>query len=378
MSLSQNPQALSEELSRDKVIIRTSILGIIANVALAAFKVVVGLLSRSIAVILDAVNNLSDAAASVITIVGTKLASKNPDRKHPFGYGRIEYMSALIISFLVLYAGATSLVESVKKIITPEEPDYSPVSLIIIGTGVAVKFFLGRYVKHVGKTVNSDSLINSGEDASLDSIISASTLVAAIIFTLTKVSLEAWLGAVISLVILKSGLSMLKETLSRLLGERADGKLITEIKTSVRKIEGVLGVYDLVLNNYGPDTFTGSLHIEVDDQMKANEIDRLMRTVTESVYKTHGIYLTGISIYASKDHSENKKKVWEAVKGVPYILSMHGFYEENDPPYIRFDLVISFDSPDRSKTWQEAYARVCEAFPGYTIHMAMDADFSET
>ena len=208
-----------KEVSREKVIVRTSIIGIIANVLLAAFKAAVGLLSHSIAVILDAVNNISDAGSSVITIVGAKLAGREPDKKHPFGYGRIEYLSAMIISVIVLYAGITSLVESIRKIINPETPDYSAVSLIIIGTAVAVKFFLGRYVKATGEKVNSDSLINSGEDARLDAVISASTLLAAAIFLIFHISLEAWLGALISLVIIKSGLEMLKDTISRILGE---------------------------------------------------------------------------------------------------------------------------------------------------------------
>ena len=176
---------------RDKKIIRTSVIGILANVFLAAFKAVVGLTSNSIAIVMDAVNNLSDAASSVITIVGTKLAGREADRKHPFGYGRIEYLSAMVISLLVLYAGVTALTESIKKIIHPDVPDYSAVALIIVAVGVVTKILLGRYVKRVGESVHSDSLVNSGEDATLDSIISASTLVAAAIYLIFHVSLEA-------------------------------------------------------------------------------------------------------------------------------------------------------------------------------------------
>lgn len=141
----------NQNISRDKVIVRTSIIGILANVFLAAFKAFVGLTSNSIAIVMDAVNNLSDAASSVITIVGTKLAGKAPDKKHPFGYGRIEYLSAMVISLIVLYAGVTAFVESVKKIITPDTPDYSAAALIIVRVAVVVKIILGRYVKHIGK-----------------------------------------------------------------------------------------------------------------------------------------------------------------------------------------------------------------------------------
>ena len=161
------------ELNRDAVIIRTSRIGIMTNVFLAAFKALVGLASRSIAVTLDAVNNLSDALSSIITIIGTKLAGKEPDKKHPLGHGRIEYLSAMVVSGIVLYAGITSAVESVKKIIHPEVPDYSTISLFIIAVAVGVKIVLGRYVKGQGEKVNSGSLVASGSDAMFDAVLSA-------------------------------------------------------------------------------------------------------------------------------------------------------------------------------------------------------------
>ena len=194
MSKSNKPAAKN----RDAVIVRTSVIGIIANIFLAAFKAAVGILSNSIAVVLDAVNNLSDVLSSVVTIAGTKLAGKKPDKKHPLGYGRVEYLSAMIVAAIVLYAGITSLVESIKKIINPETPDYSAVSLIIIGSAVFVKIFLGIYVKKKGQSVNSGSLIASGSDALFDAILSASVLVSAIIFMLTGISLEAYVGVLIS------------------------------------------------------------------------------------------------------------------------------------------------------------------------------------
>lgn len=155
--------------NRNAVIIKTSIIGIATNVLLAIFKAIVGLLANSIAVVLDAINNLSDAMSSIITIVGTKLAGKSPDKKHPLGYGRVEYLSATLISFIVLYAGIASLRESIKTIISPTKPDYSTLTLVIIIVGVVTKIILGRYVKSVGVKMNSASLINSGEDATLDS-----------------------------------------------------------------------------------------------------------------------------------------------------------------------------------------------------------------
>ncbi|MBQ3637027.1 MAG: cation transporter, partial [Clostridia bacterium] len=261
----------------------------VANVFLAGFKAVIGLMTHSIAIVLDAVNNISDAGSSLITIVGTKLAGREPDKKHPFGYGRIEYLSAMIISVIVLYAGITSFVESVKQILHPETPEYNAVSLVIVAVAVVVKILLGRYVKSVGVRVNSDSLVNSGEDATLDSIISASTLVAAGIFLIFHVSLEAWLGAVISAVIIKSGIEMLRDTISQLLGERNDRELARKIRETVMSFPGVEGAYDLVLNNYGPDTWNGSIHIEVPDTYSADRLDQMLREIMVKVHSEHRV-----------------------------------------------------------------------------------------
>ena len=366
---------------RDAVIIRTSIIGILANVFLAAFKAVVGLASNSIAIVMDAVNNVSDAASSVITIVGTKLAGKEPDRKHPFGYGRIEYLSAMVISILVLYAGVTAFVESVKKIIHPDTPDYSAVSLIIVGVAVVVKIFLGRYVKSVGEKVNSDSLVNSGKDAMLDSIISASTLVAAAIYLIFHVSLEAWLGAIIALVIIKSGVGMLRETLSQILGERADAELAREIKASVVSYRQVSGAYDLVLHNYGPDAYNGSIHIEVPDTLSADDLDKLIRTITVDVYKKHNVLLTAIGVYSVNTRNPEAVAAREKVTGIvmshAHILQIHGFYYDQAEKKIRFDIVVSFSAPDRHQVYSEVCADVQKAYPDFTLQIAMDTDFSE-
>ena len=368
-------------LERDEKIIQTSIVGIVANVFLAAFKTFVGLTANSIAIVMDAVNNLSDAASSIITIVGTKLAGKQPDKKHPFGHGRVEYLSAMLISFLVLYAGITALVESVKKIISPETPDYSSVALIIVAVAVVVKIVLGRYVKKVGEEVNSDSLINSGEDATLDSIISASTLVAAGIYILFHISLEAWLGAIIAVVIIKSGIEMLQETISKILGERVDAQLARDIKETVKSFPDVSGAYDLVIHNYGPNTYNGSVHIEVPDTLSADELDKLIRKITIEVIKKHNVILTAIGVYSinTKDPEAValRKKTESAVMAIEHVLQMHGFYLDKKDKVLRFDVVVSFDAEDRGQVYHNVCDCVQTMFPGYELQIAMDVDYSE-
>lgn len=370
---------MTEQTSRDKIIIRTSVIGILANVFLAAFKAAVGLTSNSIAIVMDSVNNLSDAASSVITIVGTKLAGKEPDKEHPFGYGRIEYLSAMVISLLVLYAGVTSFVESVKKIIHPDTPDYSAPALIIIAVAVVVKIVLGRYVKSVGEKVNSDSLINSGEDATLDSVISASTLVAAAIYIIFHISLEAWLGAVIAAVIIKSGLDMLKETISKILGEPADDQLAKRIKQTINSYPEINGAYDLVLHNYGPDSYNGSVHIEVPDTLSVDDLDRLIRRVTLDVYKKHDVILTAIGVYSINTRDTEIVAAREKISGIvrenPHVLQMHGFYLDKKEKSIRFDIVVSFDAKDRWQVYRDVCERVQKEYPDYKLQVAIDMDF---
>ena len=366
---------------RNKTIIRASITGIAANLLLAAFKAIVGLTANSIAIVMDAVNNVSDAASSVITIVGAKLAGKEPDRKHPFGYGRIEYLSSMIISVIVLYAGITAFVESVKKIIEPEVPDYSTVSLVIIGVAVIVKIVLGLYVKKTGKKVNSDSLINSGNDALLDSVISVSTLAAAAVYLIFKVSLEAWLGAVIAVVIIKAGFSMLRETLSKILGERVDMDLARDIKATISAFPEVNGVYDLVMHNYGPNSYNGSVHIEVPDTLSADDLDKLLRKIQVKVNNEHDVILTAIGVYSYNTRDpfavESREKVSGIIKDVENVIQMHGFYIDKEEKTIRFDIVVSFDAKDRSEVYRETVEKVQKEFPGYTLQVAVDTDFSE-
>ena len=372
---------MNEQTSRNKAIIRTSIIGILANVFLAAFKAVVGLTSNSIAIVMDAVNNLSDAASSVITIVGTKLAGKEADKKHPFGYGRIEYLSAMVISLLVLYAGITAFIESVKKIIHPDVPDYSVTALVIVAVAVLVKILLGRYVKSVGEKVNSDSLVNSGKDAVLDSVISASTLLAAGIYLVFHISLEAWLGAIIALVIVKSGFEMLRETLSKILGERADAQLARDIKETICSNPEISGAYDLVLHNYGPDSHNGSVHVEVPDTLSADDLDKLIRNVTIDVFQKHDVILTAIGVYSinTKDPAAAaaREKVSQIVTGNPYVLQMHGFYLDEAEKTLRFDIVVSFDAEDRRQVYREVCENVQKEYPDYTLQVVMDTDFSE-
>ena len=366
---------------REKEIIKVSIIGIIANLFLAAFKAAIGALTNSIAITLDAVNNLSDVLSSIITIIGTRIAGRKPDKKHPLGHGRVEYLSAGLIAIIVLYAGITSLVESVKKILNPSEPEYTNIALIIVAVAVVVKLVLGSYVKSKGKKLNSDSLVASGEDARLDAVISASTVVAALIYIFWGVSLESYLAALISLVIIKAGYEMISETLSEIIGERIDKDVIDELKQTIMEFEDVYGVYDVVLHNYGPDTLIGSLHIEVLDTYTAGQLDELERHLMKAVYDKNNIILAGISVYARNSKDDRAKQDFEKVRHLvmshKYVLQMHGFYINYEEKIMNFDIILDFDSPDRNEEYMHILSDVQEAFPDFAIGITLDLDVSD-
>ena len=380
MSKNQSASA-APEISRDKVIIRTSVIGIAANVLLAAFKATIGIVSHSIAVTLDAVNNLSDALSSIITIVGTKLSGRLPDKKHPMGYGRIEYLSAMIVSGIVLYAGITSAVESVKKIFHPEQPEYSTVSLAIIAVAVVVKIVLGRYVKAQGEKVNSGSLVASGSDAMFDAILSASVLACAIVFMVSGVSLEAYVGAGISAVIVKSGIEMMVETLNQILGERADKETTDQIKQLLTEEPIVRGAYDLIMYNYGPDKDLASVHLELPDTMTVREVDRLTRKLEAKVQRETGVILTGVGVYSyntgNTEAARIQNDVRERVLAHEWAVQFHGFYVDVEAKEMAFDVVMSFDIAPR-----EGVEIICreiqQAYPDYRIVVAPDIDASVT
>lgn len=368
-------------MDREIIIVRTGFIGIIANVFLAGFKAVIGFISGSIAITLDAVNNLTDVLSSVITIITTKLAGRTPDKKHPYGHGRIEYLSAMIIAVIILYAGITSLVESVKKIISPETPDYAPVSLIILAVAVAVKIVLGLYVRATGEKVNSDSLVASGKDALLDAVISTSTLVAAGIFLIWHVSLEAWLAAVISLVIIKAGIDMLREGISSVLGERADSELSLKVLSTIRSYPEVSGAYDLIIHNYGPDRYTGSVHIELPADYSVKELDLLQRKISEKVYLETGVGLTGISVYAKQEDSAFSNRVYGDLRDIlaqhPEVLQLHGFSVDEKEKMIRFDVVVDFSAKNRKEIFQDIVVKIQEKYPDYQICPVLDADVTD-
>jgi cation diffusion facilitator family transporter len=367
-------------MNRSQEIIRTSWIGIVTNVLLAGFKAAVGILASSVAIVMDAVNNLSDALSSVITIVGTKLSQRPADHKHPFGFGRIEYFSAIIIAIIVLTAGITSLIESVKKIFDPTRPEYTTTTLIVIVVAIVVKLVLGQYVKRKGKQLKSDALIASGSDALFDAIITLATLVSAGVMLLWDVSLDGILGALISLVIIKAGIEMLASPINELLGTSIPAELSKQIVKEVSAFEGVHGVYDLILHNYGPDVKIGSLHINVYDTMSAHDIHGLTRRITMQMIERHNIIMT-VGVYAVAT-GENRvaalqAQVMQTLAAHKDIIQVHGFYYSEKEKMLSVDVVPDITVHDDAVFINQLTSEIQPLVPEMQVVIVVDHNYCE-
>ena len=366
-------------MDREKKIIKTSILGIVMNVILVIFKAVVGLITNSIAIILDAVNNLTDVISSVVTIVGTKLANKKPDREHPYGHGRIEYFATIIIAVLILVAGIIAMKEAIEKIINPAGIEYSITSMVIIALAVIVKYAFSRYAKKVGKDINSQTLVATGQDAFMDAILSFATLVAAIINYSLHLSFEGYLGILISVFIIKTSIDILKDSVSRIIGERADKEIIDKIKNRILLYDDIQGVCDLILHNYGPSRVIGTANVQVRDKMTAQEIHTLTKKITSDIFSDFGIIMS-IGIYATNEQGEFediRTDIGEAVKEYENIKQMHGLYVDSETNSIFFDLIFDFECKDSERIRDRIVEKLKLKYPEYNYYVMIDADMSE-
>ena len=366
--------------NRSKKIVRTSFVGILTNLGLVAVKAFVGIVAMSVSIIMDAINNFSDALSSVITIVGTKLSQKKPDAKHPYGHGRIEYLTSLIISIIILIAGSSAIFESILTIIQGNKPTFNTLSVILISIAVVVKILLGLYFRYVGKKVNSEALKGSGIDALFDALLSLATLVAIIVALIWDVNIEGYVGVIIGLFMIKSGIDVLRTSLSSIIGERTSKETSEAIKKLVCSNEEVKGAYDLIVNNYGPDRGIGSIHIEVDDTLTAKEIHPLTRRIAAQVYQEFGIIMT-IGIYASNSSNDEIVKIRDEIKkevlSHPTIKQMHGFYCDLELKSISFDVIVDFKDKDASKLIKEIKEHLQSKFPDYHFYIVEDKDFAD-
>ena len=365
--------------SRSAKITIASFVGIFTNLLLVIFKAIVGYLSNSIAIMLDAVNNFSDMLSSLVTIVGIKYASRAPDRNHPMGHGRFEYLGESVIAIIISYIGLTALWESIQKIIHPEETNYTVATVIVVVVAIIAKVLLGFYVKKVGKDTESDMLKNSGQDALFDSLISAGTLVAIIVSFIWQISIEPYLAAVISVIIVRSGIKMIIDAFSTILGERIDHKTSVAIKRTISAIDGVSGAYDLIVHDYGHDRAFASVNIEVPSTITASEIDDLSRVIRKKVYSKHHVLIASVGIYSINTKDKESRDAYHLVRDMlakyEHVDSIHGFKLNKEEKEISFDVVVTFG--DTKNYYRRIVADLKELFPDYTFNISIDFDFSD-
>lgn len=340
----QNPD------TREGIIAATSGLGIAVNILIAASKVVIGLIASSIAIISEGVNNAADALTSLLTLLGAKLAGKHPDKKHPFGYGRIEYLTGLVIAVLILVTGVEMLIGAVKLIFEPNENlEFSVLSLVIVAVSAVVKFFLGLYTIRMGKKAGSGALEGVGLECRNDAFVSVVTIVTAVIWLVWGFSIDAYAGIFTSLLIIKAGFEVLRDTVSELLGRPGEKELAAAIYKQVRETEGVLGAADMMLHNYGPDRWSGSVNVEIDHEKPVGEVyEKLHQLQLRIMHEQNVVMVFGI--YAvDEDHAgmkELRSDIGAFVLRTEHVRSFHALYLDPHSDALYVDLVVDYDLSD--------------------------------
>ena len=364
--------------SREGLIAATSGIGVIVNLLIAAVKVVLGFLTSSIAITSEGVNNAADALTSVLTLIGTKLAGKHPDSRHPFGYGRIEYLTSLVISVLIVVTGAEMLTGSVRRIFEPEEMSVSTLSLIIVAVSAVMKFLLGLFTIRMGKKAESTALEAVGVESRNDSFISIVTIVSAAVFLIFHFSIDAYAGAITSLFILKAGLEVLRDTVSQLLGKPGDGELAEELYREIRSTDGVIGAADMMLHNYGPDAYSGSVNVEIDHRKSVGEIYQFLHALQLRIMHEYNVVLV-FGVYAVDNDGELSKKIRRDVaafvKEREHVKSFHAIYLDSEAGKLYCDLVADYELGDWDALRAEFTAYMAECWPEYELELTVETEY---
>ena len=372
----------------EKVSVRTaygvlaSIVGIFCNVFLFAVKFVVGFILNSVSVTADAFNNLSDAGSSIISFVGVKMAEKPADRDHPFGHGRIEYIAALVVSFLVLEVGFTFLKDSIGKIRTPEALNFQTVSVAILIVSIAVKLWLGLFNRKLGERINSKVMMAVFTDSMGDVITTGATILSLIFFRLTGINIDGIVGVGVALVVMWAGVGIARDTLEPLIGEAIDPEVYKEIKSFVESYDGIEGTHDLLVHNYGPGRSMASIHAEVPNDVDIEQSHEIIDRIEREAAKKLGIFLViHMDPVEMKDQRvlQVRDRAVQILKELDPACSIHDFrmvHGENQINLI-FDMVIpiEYDEEMRKELPQKLADRLKESDPRYECVITVEYDY---
>ena len=358
-----------------------STLGIFLNVLLFAAKYAAGLISGSIAITADAFNNLSDAGSSAISLVGFRLSSKKPDLTHPFGHGRLEYISGLCVAALILIMAFELLISSVQKIINPEPVESGVLSAVILVVSICVKVYMWSYNRAVGEKISSSAMKATATDSLSDSIATFVVLLSMSIDRFFHISIDGYAGVLVALFIFFAGIGVAKDTLSPLLGQMPDPELVQRIEDIVMSQEKIIGMHDLVVHDYGPGRLMMSLHAEVDGREDIfqlhDAIDLVERKLGEELGCEATIHMDPVVCDNEAVNAEHAKLL-EVIAGIDDVLSMHDFRMVAGPSHTNliFDVVVSCDT---SKTPDEIREEICDAvskkMPGHFAVVTVDTAY---
>ncbi|KYH29155.1 MULTISPECIES: cation diffusion facilitator family transporter [Clostridium] len=339
---------ISNSKVRDSYGYLGGIVGIIVNIILFLVKLFVGLIAKSIAVTADAFNNLSDALSSIITIAGFKFASKPADEEHPFGHGRIEYLSGLLVAFMVMLVGFEFIKSSFNRIINPNKVNFDLIPFILILVSIGAKIWLSRFNKYIGKKINSSALQASSLDALGDVITSSTVALSLLLSKWISIPIDGYIGILVSLFILYSGYSLIKDTINPILGEAPDPEFVKELESDVLRYDCITGVHDIIIHNYGPGRRMASLHVEVPCNISVVKIHEIIDTMERELSKKHNMFLVVHMdpINTNDKEVESARMELESIlKLFPEIKSYHDFrvVGEGDYKNLIFDIVVSPD-----------------------------------
>lgn len=326
----------------------SSMVGIVCNIVLFVAKFIMGTIANSISIISDGFNNLSDCASCVVTLFGYKMAAKPADKDHPFGHGRFEYLTSLIIAMVIMLVGFELFTDSIDKIIHPEEVTFSYMVLITLVLSIVVKIWMSFFNRKLGKKINSSIMLATAKDSANDVIATTATIVALVASIWTDAPIDGIMGIVVSLFILISGFGIIKETVDELLGQPADEELVAKIREMVGENPYALGMHDLIIHSYGPGNLIGSVHIEVDGKGNIMEIHDVIDELERDIYEELNIRMTIHMDPVEMDNEQLnvcKKMIYDIVKEVDTTLSIHDFRMVAGPSHTNliFDLVMPHD-----------------------------------
>lgn len=378
----KNPDDLKDPDTRQSYGSVAGGVGIVSNLILCIFKIGAGLIFSSIAILADGINNLADASGSLITLVGFKLAGRKPDKDHPYGHGRTEYLAGLIVSVMVLAIGLSLFKTSVEKTIHPEPLEFSILTIVILILAICIKLWQTSFNVSVGKLIDSDALLATGADSRNDVISTSAVLLSVIIGKFAGINVDGPVGIIVALFIIWSGIGLIKETIAPILGQAPDEELVANIITTVVKDDFVLGVHDVIVHDYGPGRLFASLHAEVDGSRDIYEIHDAIDNLEFKVMDEYNVLLViHMDPVDTKDPFVFRAKEYidEIIRDIDGVESFHDVRAVSGPTHtnIVFDIVVEYSCKYKDEELKEMISTKLKKFdPTFNAVMNIDHKFA--